>query len=226
MKKINCKKFGFTLAEVLITLGVIGVVAAMTMPTLIKNYKKHVTETRLKQTYTLLSQAFYMAQAKSGEFSEWDRANGKTFFDTYWRPYLKVAKECTTTGCGYKPIKNDLIFYKPDGFTSNWAFNYNPYSRYGVLLSNGTFIFFITETETATPQNVNIIRVDINYTKSPNTLGKDVFAFEYSAEGIKPYGYDADDITQKNNCKTSGEFCSSLIMKNGWKIPNDYPVKL
>ena len=57
------KKFGnhknrraFTLAEVLITLGVIGVVAAMTMPAVIKNYKKHVTETKLKSAYSQISQ--------------------------------------------------------------------------------------------------------------------------------------------------------------------------
>lgn len=41
-------RFGFTLAEVLITLGIIGVVAAMTIPVMISSYNKHITETRLK----------------------------------------------------------------------------------------------------------------------------------------------------------------------------------
>ena len=47
----NNKKFAFTLAEVLITLGIIGVVAAMTMPSLIANYKKKQAVTQLKATY-------------------------------------------------------------------------------------------------------------------------------------------------------------------------------
>ena len=217
-------KGGFTLSEVLITLGIIGVVAAITMPTLIKNYKKHVTETRLKQTYSILSQAFYMAQAKYGEFKEWDRANGKTFFDTYWRPYLKVARECKEHGCGYV-ASSPRIFKRPNGSTYGTGFEYHPKTRYGVVLSNGTFIWFITRTRNSTPEDAQAIYVDINYTQGSNTLGKDVFEFEYTAEGIKPYGYGADESNQKNNCKTIGQFCSSLIMKNGWKIPNDYPVK-
>ena len=48
-KGLNLKKFAFTLAEVLITLGIIGVVAAMTMPALVANYQKTVTVNRLKK---------------------------------------------------------------------------------------------------------------------------------------------------------------------------------
>ena len=44
----HCNKHGFTLAEILITLGIIGVVAALTMPALIQNYTNNVAETRLK----------------------------------------------------------------------------------------------------------------------------------------------------------------------------------
>ena len=51
------EKFAFTLAEVLITLGIIGIVSAMTIPTLINNYQKKVTVTRLQQTYSMLNQA-------------------------------------------------------------------------------------------------------------------------------------------------------------------------
>ena len=47
-------KFAFTLAEVLITLGIIGVVAAITLPTLIKNYQKHVYVTQLKKVVNTL----------------------------------------------------------------------------------------------------------------------------------------------------------------------------
>ena len=51
------KKAAFTLAEVLITLGIIGIVAAMTLPTLIANYQKKVVETRLISFYSKINQA-------------------------------------------------------------------------------------------------------------------------------------------------------------------------
>ncbi len=51
----------FTMAEVLITLGIIGIVAAMTMPVLIGKYQKHVTVTRLQKVYSVLSQAVNFA---------------------------------------------------------------------------------------------------------------------------------------------------------------------
>ena len=56
VKEVAMKLRGFTLAEVLITLGIIGVVAAMTIPMLIINYQKRLTLTRLKKTYSQLNQ--------------------------------------------------------------------------------------------------------------------------------------------------------------------------
>ena len=51
------KRPAFTLAEVLITLGIIGVVAAMTMPSVITNYQKKQTAAQLKKAYSIVSQA-------------------------------------------------------------------------------------------------------------------------------------------------------------------------
>ena len=66
------RKSAFTLAEVLITLGIIGVVAAMTLPSLIGNYKKKQTVTQLKKSYTVLSQAVKMSELKNGSIDYWD----------------------------------------------------------------------------------------------------------------------------------------------------------
>ena len=60
------KKSAFTLAEVLITLGVIGVVASITLPTLIKEYNKHAWVNALKQNYSLLNQGFKKMMADDG----------------------------------------------------------------------------------------------------------------------------------------------------------------
>ena len=56
----------FTLAEVLVTLGIIGVVAAMTMPVLISNYQKSVLKNQAKKTYSMLSQALTLSVQNYG----------------------------------------------------------------------------------------------------------------------------------------------------------------
>ena len=64
----NQRKIAFTLAEVLITLGIIGVVAAMTMPALIGNYQKKQTVSALQKAYTTLAQAVKLSELSNGEF--------------------------------------------------------------------------------------------------------------------------------------------------------------
>ena len=61
---MRTKKFGFTLAEVLITLGIIGVVAAMTIPTLISNTNSAKFKSQYKKTLSTLNQAALMGTAQ------------------------------------------------------------------------------------------------------------------------------------------------------------------
>ena len=65
------RKSAFTLAEVLITLAIIGVVAAMTIPTLIQNYRKKVIENKLVKVYSLMNQAIKLSTIENGETSTW-----------------------------------------------------------------------------------------------------------------------------------------------------------
>lgn len=66
IRKNLIKKQAFTLAEVLITLGVIGVVAAFTLPTLVGNYQKSVMKNQFKKTYATLNNAWTMTVATLG----------------------------------------------------------------------------------------------------------------------------------------------------------------
>ena len=63
------RKNGFTLAEVLITIGIIGIVAAMTLPAVIGNYKKQEVVSRLKKFYVTLNQALLMSVPKTDQWN-------------------------------------------------------------------------------------------------------------------------------------------------------------
>ena len=85
---ITSQKSAFTLAEVLITLAIIGVVAAMTIPTLISDYQEKATITKLKVTYSMLANAWQLAYANSGEFKEDDPDD----LYNYISPYIRFTK--------------------------------------------------------------------------------------------------------------------------------------
>ena len=227
------KRAAFTLAEVLITLGVIGVVAAITMPSLIQNHQKKEIATRLKQTYSIISQAMVMAQTEHGEMMYWgaDDMNGKTAFDaesgewvdngsadfadnfadTYFIPYIKNIKDYGTVpsnkvyGVGNGP-------YQADGKATS------PYTRY-LALPNGALIRIAVNTSgcaTGFDENKNcsvnvtytgiIFIVDVNGPKKPNREAKDIFVIKLDAPNNKIVMQNYS-ISERNQIKA---YCSSV----------------
>ena len=96
----------FTLAEVLITLGIIGVVAAMTIPTLINDYEKKETVTALQKMYSTINQAVKISEIENGSMTGWgspatdfDSTQSKDWWNTYFVPYsdLSVLKTCNSS---------------------------------------------------------------------------------------------------------------------------------
>lgn len=215
LKKDNFSKcfFGvfkaFTLAEVLITLAIIGVIAAITIPTLIKEYQKNVAVEELKNSYTTMAQAVKMSENVNGSAYSWNYGANQTASDTltwfnkYLAPYLK-----------YTSISNDA-------------------TNVDVFLANGVRITFSMYT------NFMQVRVGLNGNKSAqygkNVFW---FCFDTNdhTNTFKPYDYGVNpgDLGTRgywtNNstygCNTSSTFkthCAGLIMMDGWKIADDYP---
>ena len=93
----HCDKYrrvAFTLAEVLITLGIIAVVAALTLPTVVSNYKKQVTVSKLQKAYSTINNAFKQSEAanESSEFCDDPVVTGsQSYFEKYFKPYLNGA---------------------------------------------------------------------------------------------------------------------------------------
>ena len=217
-------KKAFTLAEVLITLGVIGVVAAMTLPAIVHNYKKQEIEAKVKKFYTTMAQAVKLSELENGPAYYWskspriDDGNGGNagnregvlaFYNTYLAKYLKKTTEIDN---GETSI--DIMF--ADGSK--------------IKLSSGYCLD---------------INFDYNGQKAPNTLGVDMFDFLLCTEE----GYNSGLLRNRQNsfdayfpsscarkgctreqllssCKSNPITCSALIMYDGWKIADDYPYKL
>ena len=207
------KKQGFTLAEVLITLGVIGIIAAMTLPSLIVNHRKQVTLTKVKQTYNILNNALERAKVDyDTDINNWYIPIEGTileksmfFVEKYMKPYLQVLHYC---GDKYNTLYCNLRPKRLDGVSG--AELMGPFgSGYGtsIVLNNGVVVYVkvgaMTETE-ITAGNISRIWImfDIDGAQGFNKLGYDVFMIELGgAEGFQktnnanrnkflPYGYD------------------------------------
>ena len=222
---------GFTLAELLITLGIIGVVAALTMPSLIVKYQKKETAVRLQKAYSQLSQAVKLSEMDNGSVDGWDYLiSAQAFFDKYLKNYLNSAKVIgsLSTKYRYKTLNSNTTA----GIVTNA-------SNFVVALADGTFIT-IQQQEYATHK---IIGVDVNGYKPPNQAGKDFFIFNIQPKyGVTPYGFGITNITAGHNfgyeynrntllgstgvsCNKAnyGYWCAALIMLDNWEIKDDYP---
>lgn len=189
---------GFTLAEVLITLGIIGVVAAMTMPTLINNTKNKELETGLKKAYSIAQQALVMMSAYEGE------VNSNYSSRTFASLYLKYFNNAIF--CGYGTSLN-----KPCAKTSDYK-NYNNTSAINeaylddgqFLLPDGMIVFIQNENGDADRTNTLCITIDVNGAKRPNKWGHDLFTFQLMNNGqLVPMGQEGTDFYEKECSETS-----------------------
>ena len=216
------KNIGFTLAEVLITLGIIGIVAAMTIPTVVNKYKKQVTVAHIKKFYTTMNQALRRSEADNGEYKFWpigkDYGN-EAYFNKYWAPYLKGFRICKTyKECNYN-LPNPFTFL--NGTKSN-AQVVSLNARTTFMLPDSTVVInFITmggSEEEVEEEDIakSILYIDINGGKAPNIFGKDVFVFYRDNKGlIQPYGVNKSDNELKDSCSKNDEgiTCSAKIIK-------------
>ncbi len=222
----------FTLAEVLITLGIIGIVAAMTIPTLVADYQKKQYITALQKEYNQFSQGLklYMADQGATELGQTDLFDGTAFssagrqtkIDDMVRKYFNTVRTCkrgdtTCEKTGYKYLSNN-----PVGGTV--------FSRMGYTFCTADgACFAINSGFPATCQpdytkisnmkaNCGTIAMDTNGNQPPNTMGKDYFAFALGHDGtLFPYygiNYsifvDGDNLaTSTSYWKNHAQFCGT-----------------
>lgn len=205
-------RYGFTLAEVLITLGIIGIVAAMTMPVLINNYRATKLRTQFNKNYSLIAQVFRRMEAEGVDTHPKDYM-GESFYKTFAK-YLTNTTDCggysdgnssnlERPGCySYKLASKDKTgSYK--SLTGNSPVKDGMFNNGQLLLPDGSLIFF-DDSPDGEGWVGTLIWVDINgYNSPPNRLGYDFFVFEVVNGVLFPEG----DINSTSPDKKD-EFCA------------------
>ncbi|MBR6163441.1 hypothetical protein IKQ26_06100 [bacterium] len=215
----------------MITLVIIGVIAAITVPTLITKYQKEQTVTKLKKEYSVFNQAVQLAIKDYGTMETWDAPAESSFetssymFQKYVIPYLSISKpikSITEDNIEVKKINNDILnfndtylkFYLTDGTSVIGRYNY-----YGPTTHRSLAIY-----------------IDINGDKQPNRLGRDIFIYMYwiyypadkKIQGrflpnMFNFAQTREQIHQNCSFQTNGDGCANLIMTDSWQIKDDYP---
>ena len=209
------KQPAFSLAETLITLGIIGVVAALTIPGLMTKYHRHVVETKLVKFDSIINQAVRMSIAENDDLvftppgDTVDKGKYlKEWFDENLMKYIKADYDGGLVGGKYYK----LIFHDGTGFVA-----YIPESA---LIH--FFYCLDAKDKSCKPESYD---------------GKNTFVFNYepSQKAVLPYGEGITNISalkystanSSRGCyikdDTRRHLCALLIKQNGWKIPDDYP---
>ncbi len=228
-------KNGFTLAEVLITLGIIGIVAALTMPVLMSNHRKNVALTKLKKAYSEISQAFKMAELEHGSCEYWDYGtafdgdSAVNFMNTYLVPYMNVVKNCGKgTGCW----NGDA--YSISGIR-NGTYGDNSTATAKIIVNSGYSIGVTSGGDYVT------IQINLNGPKGADkaVMGKELFfggliptneqfPCQFFGHGLN---HSEDDLVNgdmgcsDNGTRGAGMNCLGLIIHDGWRIRDGYPVR-
>ena len=165
------KNFAFTLAETLIVMGIIGVVAALTLPNLNSSTSNKEKVVKLQKIYQNLNDAYGRAVAVYGPFDEWfindntEEKKEKRMFDRITE-FMKYSKACTVTEC-------TAVFDKggaSGGDSSTTA-------KYNVILADGSTVGFTCYG------NEYVVLIDIDgLNKGPNTAGKDFFSIRFYSD--------------------------------------------
>lgn len=193
------KHLAFTLAEVLITLGIIGIVAAMTIPTLLNNANDNQFKVAWKKNFAIIANATNLLMTDNG-------GSLKALYST--NDDLKLAysqKFSYNTMCDSGNIRGICWHqqnqsYDLSGSPMSWD------NGAGFILADGSLLN-VNIYDPACNQAVGnlkicgTIHVDVNGFKGPNRRGKDIYSLWILENKIEPYG--ADD-GQQNSCTVNG----------------------
>jgi len=184
------------LAEVLITLGIIGVVAAVTLPSIITNIQNRGYVEGLKKNYSVLQQVTNKIIEEEGPPTAWSWSSSRSDADNsgndyilnLYKKHLMVARACSNNiySCPEIPElwsranNRQLIRYKALNGETNpiGVFDCIFCRSFPMQLEDGTFVgitFFTTPGQILWGRPKMYFTIDVNGSKGPNKVGRDVF---------------------------------------------------
>lgn len=213
---------GFTLAEALMALGIIGLISALTLPTLISNYKNRVFLSQTQKIYNEISNAVVQYRANN-RVDSLDYAFGAASasnddLKNFLNQYFNVAKICEDSGEGcladsYKNRAGNITFSKSLALSSN--------VRACARLKSGTSICFL-----GCYMGACTFSFDVNGLSGPNIGGIDLFGLRLDYYGE----YIEEPATSVNNCNDPSvstgayystrvlEGCFNRLIASGWSM--------
>ena len=199
---IDKRRSAFTLAEVLITLAIIGVIAAISVPSLIQKTNQAELITAWKKTFATLSQATSQYAFEAGTIPKYTNAYQ---YSNAYANYLKIIKSCEYPNIAGNCWHKKSEYFNFDG-TPN-SYDYNEVRNATDILSSGVLLNFYTESSgtqytcVSSPTYNQLhgvgtcvqLEVDVNGFKGPNTIGKDIYgAYLYSDGMLMPFSPDTE----------------------------------
>ena len=213
------KESAFTLAEVLITLGIIGVVAAMTMPALINQTNKKELHVAFQKTYSELNQAAKLYQIQNGTtFSEDFNSTSNPVTDAETKFILDDFIKLFNGGIKYSSSnwtnQGDIPSYDIYSLNNKTKGDGTVCNATGYYTNNTGKIYSFNDRSNIINENGPIICVDTNGKKRPNRYGYDVFLFLFTIDGyVIPMGQQHPNNPKSDSLNWNGfvsgqEYCT------------------
>ena len=217
-----CDKFrrvAFTLAEVLITLGIIGVVAALTIPSLVAKYQKYVLKYLFLIAYSNLQNAINITISANGTYYDCFNLGAFNYniseCPAFWNDFQKNVKTLRTCeyqngGCGVK-YKTSQEVIVSGGTTKNTSCTFFdiPHPITVNVLADGSFVIYPPGRGT---HNTLYMGIDVNGKKGPNKWGYDVFYLMMQRENMSSTVKLSDPICALK--EKGGYYASEMITIN------------
>lgn len=205
----------FTLAEVLITLGIIGVVAALTMPALIAKYQEKALETQYAKAKTVLANGYKLMMAKKEIFKVenlpiLNDCNSMTEKACMSKEHREAFNKVTDSASNFDTVQLPKD-YTIQGKEQKSPFNWDdvPY----IFVTTDGMTYGISPDEDL--KSFSVV-TDVNGMKNPNTVKKDLYKFRYSGNGLltdvssELESTEVCSVDTPENCKTE-EACYALL---------------